>query len=98
MLSLHTYFEIEPMKWLNDFLNGTAEITDVLMDLTPAIINTNNNNPVNGKLYVCFCNPDKDEVYKLDYSGKQDAPRLQLVRRLAAVVSSIIQYNIHPNF
>ena len=26
--SLHTYFEMEPMKWLNDFLNGTAEITD----------------------------------------------------------------------
>ena len=26
--SLHTYFDMQPMKWLNDFLNGTAEITD----------------------------------------------------------------------
>ena len=46
--SLHRYFNlIEPIKWLNDFLNGTAEIGDVLVDLTPTIINTNNK-PVNG--------------------------------------------------
>ena len=80
--SLHTYFEMEPMKWLNDFLYGTAEITDVVTDLTPAIINANNNNPINGKLHVCFCNPEKEEIYKLDYSGKQDTTRMRLVRRL----------------
>jgi chromosome partitioning protein len=96
--SLHTYFEIEPMKWLNDFLNGTAEIRDVLMDLTPTIINThddddNNNNTVNGefgKLYVCFCNPNKEEIYKLDYSGKQDSSRIHLIRKLILLREEII--------
>jgi len=89
--SLHTYFETEPMKWFNDFLNGTAEIGEVLMDLTPTIINTHyNNNTVNGKLYVCFCNPDKEEVYKLDYTGKQDSSRIQLVRRLILLREQII--------
>ena len=88
--SLHTYFEKEPPKWLNDFLNGTAQVTDVVMDLTPTIINTNNNNPVNGKLYVCFCNPNKEEVYKLDYTGKQDSSRIQLVRRLILLREQII--------
>jgi hypothetical protein len=89
--SLHTYFEIEPIKWLNDFLYGTAEITDIVMDLTPAIINAhNNNNPINGKLYVCFCNPNKEEIYKLDYSGKQDTTRIRLVRRLILLREQIL--------
>jgi chromosome partitioning protein len=91
--SLHTYFEMEPMKWLNDFLNGTAEVRDVLVDVTPTITNTNGNgnkNTVNGKLYVCFSNPDKEEVYKLDYSGKKDSSRIQLVRRLVLLREEII--------
>jgi chromosome partitioning protein len=90
--SLHTYFEMEPSKWLNDFLNGTAEIGEVLMDLTSTIINThdNNNNTVNGRLYVCFCNPDKDEVFKLDYTGRQDSSRIELVRRLILLREEII--------
>jgi chromosome partitioning protein len=89
--SLHTYFEMEPGKWLNDFLSGTAEIGEVLMDLTPTIINTHdNNNTVNGRLYVCFCNPNKEEVYKLDYTGKQDSSRIELVRRLILLREQII--------
>jgi chromosome partitioning protein len=88
--SLHTYFEMEPMKWVNDFLNGTAETTDVLMDLTHTVINANNNIPVNGKLYVCFCNPEKEEIYKLDYSGKQDTTRMRLVRRLILLREHIL--------
>jgi chromosome partitioning protein len=95
--SLHTYFDMEPMKWLNDFLNGTAEITDVLMDLTPAVINSNNNRPVNGKLYVCFCNPDKDEIYKLDYSGRKDNSRIGLVRRLILLREQILS-DYDPNY
>jgi hypothetical protein len=81
------------MKWLNDFLNGTAEIADVVVDITPRIINAtndNNNNPVNGKLYVGFCNPKKEEIYKLDYGGKQDSPRIQLLRRLILLREQII--------
>jgi chromosome partitioning protein len=89
--SLHTYFDMEPMKWLNDFLNGTAEIGDVFIDLTSTIINANNNNnTVDGRLHVCFCNPDKDEVYKLDYSGKRDTSRIQFLRRLVLLREQIM--------
>jgi chromosome partitioning protein len=90
--SLHTYFNMEPMKWLNDFLNDTAEIGDVVTDLTSTIIDTqdNNKNAVNGKLYVSFCNPKKEEIYKLDYTGKQDTPRIQLLRRLILLREQII--------
>ena len=87
--SLHTYFDMEPMKWLNDFLNGTAEIGEVFIDLTSTIINANNNT-VDGRLYVCFCNPDKEEVYKLDYSGKRDTSRIQFLRRLVLLREQIM--------
>jgi len=91
--SLHTYFDMEPRKWLNDFLNGTAEIGEVFIDLTSTIINANNNNnnnTVDGRLYVCFCNPDKEEVYKLDYSGKRDTSRIQFLRRLVLLREEIM--------
>jgi chromosome partitioning protein len=32
--SLQAYFDKEPKKWINDFLNGTGEVGDVMMDLT----------------------------------------------------------------
>lgn len=35
--SLQAYFDKEPRKWINDFLNGTAEVGDVMMDLTSMI-------------------------------------------------------------
>lgn len=88
--SLYTYFEMERIKWLNDFLNGTAEIGDAVMDLTHTIFNPLDNNPVNGKLYVGFCNPKKEEIYKLEFSGKQDTPRIRLLRRLILLCEQII--------
>jgi len=45
--SLQAYFDKEPKRWINDFLNGTAEVGDVIMDLTPAVedIYYNNSSP-----------------------------------------------------
>jgi chromosome partitioning protein len=35
--SLQAYFDKEQRKWINDFLNGTEEVGDVIMDLTSMI-------------------------------------------------------------
>ncbi len=35
--SLHSYFNIEPNRWINDFLLELAEAKDVIVDLTPKI-------------------------------------------------------------
>jgi chromosome partitioning protein len=92
--SLHAYFEKEPLKWLNDFLWSSAEVDDVMMDLTPTIItntsDNNNKNSVNGKLYVGFCNPKKEEIYKLDGGGKQDTSKIQLLRRFVLLREQVI--------
>ena len=84
--SLHAYFEKEPTKWLNDFLWSSAEADEVVMDLTSTIIanTSDNNSPVKGKLYVVFCNPKKEEIYKLE-GGK-----IQLLRRFVLLREQII--------
>jgi MinD-like ATPase involved in chromosome partitioning or flagellar assembly len=132
--SLHSYFEIEPSKWLNDFLHESAEAKDIMIDLTSSIptetaqldssaggdgtirIDSNSsssssNNPLGltspsqiknyatstdnndqGKLWVTFANPQKDEVYKLE-GGKQE--KVQLLRRFIALREEIFSnFNI----
>ena len=87
--SLQTYFEIEPDRWVNDFLTGDTELKDIIVDLTSVVAGNDNNNNVsgssvstssstNGKLWLGFSNPKKEEIYKLE-GGKQE--KVQFLRR-----------------
>src|ERR671933_840260 len=42
--SLHSYFDKNPRKWINDFLNGSADVEDIIVDLTPAVEGISNAN------------------------------------------------------
>jgi chromosome partitioning protein len=83
--SLQTYFEVEPDKWINDFLTENAELNDVIVDLS-SVATGNDDNDVNsspasstkGKLWVGFSNSKKEEIYKLE-GGKQE--KVQFLRR-----------------
>src|ERR687897_2321501 len=88
--SLHAYFEKEPTKWINDFFWNNAQVDEVLVDLTHTIDDSNGNSPVEGRLYVGFCNPKKEEIYKLDGGGKQDSSKIQLLRRFVLLREQII--------
>jgi chromosome partitioning protein len=88
--SLQAYFEKEPIKWINDFFWNNAQVNDVLMDLTHTIGDSNDNNTVDGKLFVGFCNPKKEEIYRLDGAGKQDNSKIQLLRRFVLLREQII--------
>jgi chromosome partitioning protein len=84
--SLQTYFEMEPDKWINDFLTGDIELNDVMVDLTSVVAENNNDTSnsssapasSNGKLWLGFSNPKKEEIYKLE-GGKQE--KVQFLRR-----------------
>jgi chromosome partitioning protein len=85
--SLQTYFEMEPDKWINDFLTGDTELNDVMVDLTSVVTGNNNEtsnsssapaSSSNGKLWLGFSNPKKEEIYKLE-GGKQE--KVQFLRR-----------------
>jgi chromosome partitioning protein len=88
--SLQTYFEREPPKWINDFLWNNARVEEVLVDLTSAALSNNNITHNSGKLYVGFCNPKKEEIYRLDGAGKQDTSKIQLLRRFVLLREQII--------
>jgi chromosome partitioning protein len=101
--SLQAYFDKEPKRWINDFLNGTAEVGDVIMDLTPAIeevVYDSSNTlkqkqkpqeKITGKLWVGFCSSRKEEIYKLEGGGgKQDTSKIQLLRRFILLREQLI--------
>jgi chromosome partitioning protein len=85
--SLQTYFEMEPDRWINDFLTGDTELKDVIVDLTSVVAGHDDNiksssvstsSSTNGKLWLGFSNPKKEEIYKLE-GGKQE--KVQFLRR-----------------
>jgi chromosome partitioning protein len=88
--SLQAYFEKEPTKWINDFLWNNAKVDEVLVDLTSTTYSNSNGPGDRGKLYVGFCNPKKEEIYRLDGAGKQDNSKIQLLRRFVLLREQII--------
>src|SRR5919199_5899986 len=97
--SLHSYFDKDPKRWINDFLNGTAEVGDIIVDVTPVIeemshanaYNKGENERINGKLWVGFSSPKKEEIYRLEGgSGKQESSKIQLLRRFILLREQLI--------
>jgi chromosome partitioning protein len=104
--SLHSYFDKNPKRWINDFLNGTAEVRDIIMDVTSAIeeislTNTYNKESmlsheggkekISGKLWVGFSSPKKEEIYRLEGGGgKQESSKIQLLRRFILLREQLI--------
>jgi chromosome partitioning protein len=82
---------MDPAKWINDFLWNNAKVEEILMDLTStALPKSDSTNDRGGKLYVGFCNPKKEEIYRLDGAGKQDNSKIQLLRRFVLLREQII--------
>lgn len=88
--SLQAYFDREPVKWINDFLWNNATVDEVLVELTSATLTLNESGQNSGKLFVGFCNPRKEEIYRLDGAGKQDSSKIQLLRRFVLLREQII--------
>ena len=95
--SLQSYFDINPKRWINDFLNGTAEVGEIIMDVTPAIEEISPTNPpkkekakIGGKLWVGFSSPKKEEIYRLEGGGKQESSKIQLLRRFILLREQLI--------
>ena len=104
--SLHSYFDKNPKRWINDFLNGSAEVGDIIMDVTSAIEEissteasskeaqlpaTGKNQKIKGKLWVGFSSPKKEEIYRLEGgSGKQESSKIQLLRRFILLREQLI--------
>ena len=78
--SIQTYFEIEPKKWLNNYLNSSSDLSDVIVDGSQFVksgkINPGDYNPKGkstntdgGNLWLGFSNPSSEEVLQLETTG-----------------------------
>ena len=71
--SIQTYFEIEPKKWLNNYLNSSADLNDVMIDGNQFVhedkLNPNLTNNGGGKLWLGFSNPRSEEILQLETTG-----------------------------
>jgi MinD-like ATPase involved in chromosome partitioning or flagellar assembly len=56
---LTTYFQKNPGTYLNSFLAGEVEISDVLIDLTSEL-------ELNGKLFLGFSSPKKEDIHEIE--------------------------------
>ena len=94
--TLQTYFSQEPKYWINNFLFNTAEFENVIYDLTRLIKNfPTSQNPQQklGKLFVSFSNSSKEEITKLDGTLRQDASKLELLRKFILIKEEMSYQN-----
>ncbi len=88
--SIQAYFEKEPKRWVNDFLIDDADIEELATDLTSLV----DGSKKEGKLWVGFSNPKKEEIYKIE-GGKEEISKIQLLRKFILLRETLISdYNV----
>jgi chromosome partitioning protein len=89
--SLQSYFDTDPKKWINDFLLEKADLKEVVLDLTPLVEGgRGNGKPTGGRLWVGFCNANKEEILKFEtVLGKKS---INLFRRFILLRELLYQY------
>ena len=78
--SVQTYFEIEPKKWINNYLSGSADLSETMIDGNQFI--HKNSHPGDtqhkderpsdtnkGCLWLAFSNPRSEEILQLETTG-----------------------------
>ena len=94
--TLQTYFSQEPKYWINNFLFNTAEFENVIYDLTRLIRNFPTSQDPHqklGKFFVSFSNSSKEEITKLDGTLRQDASKLELLRKFILIKEEMAYEN-----
>ena len=81
--SLSTYFRRKPSAYLNDLLNGQAEIDDVIVDLTAEL-------NVKGKFLVGFSSSRKEDVNEIEVKHDEKW-QLGALRRFLAAKKEIFE-------
>ena len=85
--SLTVYFRKNPRLYLNNLLSGEAEISDVLVDLSPEL-------GLDGKLFLGFSSPGKEDVRDIEIKHEIKWQLAALRRFLSAKNQLFKEYQI----
>ncbi|MGH9879393.1 MAG: MinD/ParA family ATP-binding protein, partial [Nitrososphaerales archaeon] len=64
-----------------EVLADDAKTEDVMVDMTPSVQSLVPDEKISGKVWVGFSNPQKEEIYKLEGTGRQTQPKIQFLRK-----------------
>jgi len=83
--SLYVYFNIQPKKWINDYLNDKISFSDSVYDFSHVLkefhLNTQINDNV-GSFHTVFSNPSKQEITDLDSVMRKDSSKSQMLKKM----------------
>ena len=85
--SLTIYFRKTPPLYLNNLLSGEAEISDILVDLSPEL-------GLDGKLFLGFSSPGKEDVRDIEIKHEMKWQLAALRRFLSAKNQLFDEYKI----
>jgi chromosome partitioning protein len=92
--SIHAYFELEPKKWINDYLNSSADLDDVMTDGNQFVFKASHNlgnrdgSKSDGSLWLGFSNPRSDDVLQLETTGTSMAR--EVLRKLILLKEKLL--------
>lgn len=83
--SLYVYFNIQPKKWINDYLNDKIPFCDSIYDFSNVLKEFHPNTQIKdncGSLHTVFSNPSKQEITDLDSVMRKDASKSQMLKKM----------------
>ncbi len=84
--SLYVYFNIQPKKWINDYLNDKIHFSDSIYELTHIIKQFHSNSKVEddkkGSFHTIFSNPSKQEITSLDSAMRKDSSKSHMLKKM----------------
>lgn len=94
--SIHSYFDHSPRRWINDMLSGDAQVGEVMVDMTGAVLGHGGSNSRQqqkegeGRLWIGFSNPGKEEIYRMDGGMRTDSSKIQLLRKFVRLREDLV--------
>jgi chromosome partitioning protein len=85
--SFSTYFRKTPEAYLNNFLAGEVEISDIIVDLSDEL-------GLRGKLFVGFSSPHKEDIHEIEIQHEMKWQLEALRRFLAAKKELLSEYKL----
>jgi chromosome partitioning protein len=83
--SLYVYFNIQPKKWINDYLNDKIPFSDSIYDFSHVLKEFHLNTQIKenvGSFHAVFSNPSKQEITDLDSVMRKDSSKSQMLKKM----------------
>lgn len=89
--SLYVYFNIQPKKWINDYLNEKISFSESIYDFTHILKEFSLRDKIDGQygsFHAIFSNPSKQEITDLDSITRKESSKSQSLKKMLYIKES----------